>query len=136
MLLAKKTFIYLFYVLGAFGIWSTTIDFIGGNLDNPVTSMGLSASLIAVGFLTQKGIEWQYKGGASTVIGILFIFFGLFAIFNSADEYFVSGTSRPAEHYGVTLFFLIVGFVLVYSGHNHHKAVIALRKTQSGNPTE
>jgi len=121
MYLVKKTVVYIFYVLGVYAMWSSAIEFIGGHLDRPVTSFGLSINLLIAGFLAQKGIENHYKGGASTVIGVLFIFLGLFAIGSSIDNYLASADIDPLENFSASLFFTLIGIALVISGHKHHK---------------
>jgi len=121
MYLVKKTVVYIFYVLGVYAMWSSTIEFMGGHLDRPVTSFSLSINLLVAGFLTQKGIKNHYKGGASTVIGVLFIFLGLFAIGNSIDNYLASADIDPLENFSACLFFTLIGIVLVKSGHDLHK---------------
>jgi uncharacterized membrane protein YidH (DUF202 family) len=122
---------YFVFILGAllilFGIVGLAAAYHYQNFSFQQFTIGIS--LVVIGILTMMAAKIRYRGGLLSIIGILFLFYGLVAV---ADiDSIVSSWQRSAYVGIVWVIILIsIGIILLTLGHRRH---VRLVKQKPGN---
>jgi uncharacterized membrane protein YidH (DUF202 family) len=115
---------YFAFILGALLNLSGIVGLVAVYRQFSFQQFVIGMSLIVIGILTMMAAKIRYKGGLLSIIGVVFLFFGLIAVSIEIDS--IIGSAQRSVYSGLVLGIILIlaGILLLRQGHRRHLRLV------------
>lgn len=108
-------------IFGFLGALAEGCSLGSGRADYPFTGIVLALSFAVGGHAAFMYSRVSYKGGATSIIGSILLWFGVVAFAMKVESYFLGDSAELWSDVVALLVFAVLGVVLLIAGHGIHK---------------